>query len=65
MESAAPAPPKKPAPIGADGKPKKLCCSCPETKRARDECFVAHGEAGCADMVEAHKVCLRNEGFDV
>lgn len=59
------APVPKPAPIGADGKPKKMCCACPETKRARDECFVARGELGCLEAIEAHKACLRKEGFDV
>lgn len=56
---------KKSAPLGADGKPKKMCCSCPETKKARDECFVQHGPDKCQELVEAHKVCLRKEGFDV
>ena len=54
----------KPAPkLGKSGK--KICCSCPETKKVRDECIVMKGEAACADVIEAHKVCLRAEGFDV
>jgi cytochrome c oxidase assembly protein subunit 17 len=44
---------------------KKICCACPETKLARDECVVANGEDACALLVEAHKVCLRAEGFNV
>lgn len=56
----------KPAPIGADGKPKKICCACPETKKLRDECFIEKGgELACLDAIEAHKACLRKEGFDV
>ncbi|CAM9557177.1 unnamed protein product, partial [Chrysoparadoxa australica] len=46
-------------------KPKKICCACPTTKMARDECIVTKGEDGCQGMIEAHKVCLRAEGFNV
>lgn len=56
------------APIGADGKPKKICCACPETKRARDECVVEHGtdeDGKCKALIDAHLKCLRSEGFDV
>ena len=54
----------KPAPVlGKSGK--KICCSCPETKKVRDLCVVTKGEEHCADVIEAHKVCLRGEGFDV
>jgi cytochrome c oxidase assembly protein subunit 17 len=53
---------KKPA-LGKSGK--KICCSCPDTKKLRDECVVQHGEEHCADLIEAHKVCLRAEGFTV
>ncbi|CAM9104095.1 unnamed protein product [Discosporangium mesarthrocarpum] len=53
-----------PAPqLGKSGK--KICCSCPETKRARDECVVFHGEDACSKAIEAHKECLRAEGFTV
>lgn len=49
-----------------DQKPKKkICCACPETKKLRDECIVEHGEAACAKWIEAHKQCLRAEGFNV
>lgn len=46
---------------------KKICCACPETKKARDECVTLHGpdSADCAELIEAHKRCLRAEGFDV
>lgn len=44
---------------------KKICCACPDTKKARDECMIKYGEDRCGDLIEAHKVCLRKEGFDV
>jgi cytochrome c oxidase assembly protein subunit 17 len=46
---------------------KKICCSCPETKEARDKCVLMNGEehADCLKLIEAHKECLRSEGFDV
>jgi cytochrome c oxidase assembly protein subunit 17 len=49
--------------MGKSGK--KICCSCPETKQIRDECVVTKGEEECATYIEAHKVCLRAEGFTV
>lgn len=49
--------------LGKSGK--KICCSCPETKKARDLCVVTNGEELCKDIIEAHKVCLRSEGFRV
>ncbi|KAL5572961.1 hypothetical protein UlMin_022558 [Ulmus minor] len=49
-----------------DTKPKKkICCACPETKKLRDECIVEHGEEACAKWIEAHRKCLRAEGFNV
>jgi cytochrome c oxidase assembly protein subunit 17 len=47
------------------GKP--ICCCCPDTKKARDECVVFKGEEDpdCKKLIEAHKMCLRDEGFDV
>jgi len=51
--------------VGKSGK--KICCCCPETKKARDECVLFKGEehADCVKLIEAHKECLRAEGFDV
>lgn len=46
-------------------KKKKICCACPDTKRLRDECIVEHGEDACAKWIEAHRICLRAEGFNV
>jgi cytochrome c oxidase assembly protein subunit 17 len=63
-EQAKPKVESKPAPVvGKSGK--KICCSCPETKEVRDLCVVTKGEENCADVIEAHKKCLREEGFDV
>ncbi|MBA0754332.1 hypothetical protein Gogos_020637 [Gossypium gossypioides] len=51
---------------GPESKPKKkICCACPETKKLRDECIVEHGEEACAKWIEAHRICLRAEGFNV
>ncbi|OQR97049.1 hypothetical protein ACHHYP_20633 [Achlya hypogyna] len=49
--------------LGKSGK--KICCSCPETKSVRDLCVINKGEENCADVIEAHKQCLRAEGFRV
>lgn len=49
-----------------DIKPKKkICCACPNSKKARDECIVLNGEEACKQLIEAHKQCLRSEGFNV
>ncbi|KNA07714.1 hypothetical protein SOVF_169340 [Spinacia oleracea] len=49
-----------------DQKPKKkICCACPDTKKLRDECIVQNGEDACGKWIEAHKQCLRAEGFNV
>lgn len=54
------------AAAAAETKPKKkICCACPDTKKLRDECIVEHGESACAKWIEAHKMCLRAEGFNV
>jgi len=46
---------------------KKICCACPETKGKRDECVIVHGPEAeqCQKLIEAHKICLRAEGFKV
>ena len=43
----------------------RICCACPETRTPRDECVTRNGEEACADLIEAHKACLRKEGFKV
>ena len=49
--------------LGKSGK--KICCSCPKTREARDACVVLKGEEACKALVEAHNACLRAEGFNV
>ena len=49
----------------AEAPKKKICCACPETKKLRDDCVVEHGEDACAKWIDAHKQCLRREGFNV
>lgn len=44
---------------------KKVCCSCPVSKRYRDDCVVEHGTEKCEWLIEGHKMCLRNEGFKI
>ena len=51
--------------VEAGGPKKKICCACPETKKLRDDCVVEHGEDACTKWIEAHKQCLRKEGFNV
>jgi cytochrome c oxidase assembly protein subunit 17 len=58
-------PPPPHAPIGPDGQPLRICCSCKETKAPRDECVLFKGEDNCKKEIEAHKDCLRALGFKV
>ncbi|EIE23182.1 cytochrome C oxidase copper chaperone, partial [Coccomyxa subellipsoidea C-169] len=46
---------------------KKICCACPDTKRERDDCVARYGPESdrCQKLIEAHKQCLRAEGFNV
>ncbi|XP_058443530.1 cytochrome c oxidase copper chaperone [Malaya genurostris] len=47
-------------------KPKcKACCACPETKRARDSCIMERGEEKCGELIEKHKQCMRDMGFNI
>ncbi|GAA6042236.1 hypothetical protein JCM8097_005110 [Rhodosporidiobolus ruineniae] len=52
----------------------KPCCACPETKKARDDCFLKFGSNAdsdadsadkCKEIVEAHRQCMRSLGFNV
>ncbi|CAH0563399.1 unnamed protein product [Brassicogethes aeneus] len=47
--------------------PKKLkaCCACPETKKVRDACIIENGEENCQHLIEAHKKCMRDLGFNI
>ena len=53
------------APAAVPAPTKKICCACPETRKPRDECVMHFGEEACVRQIEAHKACLRAEGFDV
>lgn len=50
------------------------CCACPETKAARDDCFLKfghsveeHGESArkCEELVKKHRECMASLGFKV
>ncbi|VDO51559.1 unnamed protein product [Haemonchus placei] len=34
-------------------------------RRARDQCIIENGEENCGELIEAHKKCMRDAGFDV
>jgi len=42
---------------------KKICCTCPPSKLARDNCTVANSGEDCRALVFAHRMCLKSEGF--
>lgn len=44
---------------------KRPCCACPDTRKARDECILAHGEEKCQKFINDHLECLRSLGFRV
>ncbi|XP_062550791.1 cytochrome c oxidase copper chaperone [Armigeres subalbatus] len=47
-------------------KPKcKACCACPETKKIRDACIMERGEEQCGELIEKHKQCMRDMGFNI
>ncbi|KAL1748018.1 cytochrome C oxidase copper chaperone-domain-containing protein [Schizophyllum fasciatum] len=44
------------------------CCACPQTKRARDDCFLANGaeaDEKCKELVQSHVACMRGLGFQI
>ncbi|ODN01745.1 Cytochrome c oxidase copper chaperone [Orchesella cincta] len=43
----------------------KACCACPETKRVRDDCIVQFGEENCQQLIEKHRECMRQMGFNI
>ncbi|KZP05261.1 hypothetical protein FIBSPDRAFT_1054178 [Athelia psychrophila] len=70
----APAPEKKPYspsdpkqnPLNPKGL--KPCCACPETKSARDNCFMQEGaeaDEKCKDLVKQHVACMNALGFKI
>ena len=46
---------KAPCPEGA----------CPETRKVRDACIMDNGQENCIELVEAHKKCMRDLGFNI
>jgi cytochrome c oxidase assembly protein subunit 17 len=50
------------------------CCACPETKKARDDCFLLYGSNAdesstsadkCKEIVDRHLECMRGLGFNM
>ena len=40
-------------------------CDSADTRKVRDACIVERGQDSCVKEIDAHKVCLRIDGFDV
>ncbi|KAJ3510207.1 hypothetical protein NLJ89_g4812 [Agrocybe chaxingu] len=47
----------------------KPCCACPQTKSARDDCFLKYdpseAESKCKQELANHVACMRSLGFKV
>ncbi|EEB05435.1 cytochrome C oxidase copper chaperone Cox17 [Schizosaccharomyces japonicus yFS275] len=45
----------------------KPCCACPETRKARDACLLEskNGPIECAKLIEAHRKCMAQYGYEV
>ncbi|TPP45053.1 TatD related DNase family protein [Leishmania donovani] len=41
----------------------RICCACPQERRARDECTLLRNVDECETEIEAFYACLRREGF--
>ncbi len=41
----------------------KICCACPQQRRARDECTIFRSFEECAEEINAFYKCLLDEGF--
>ncbi|KAJ2345418.1 Cytochrome c oxidase copper chaperone [Coemansia erecta] len=51
-----------------DAKKVKPCCVCLETKKARDMCYLDHGdsaESKCHYLIAAHRQCMAEFGFKI
>jgi len=56
---------KSSASSASEEKPKP-CCSCPETRKLRDDCMFEHGdEEKCKEFIEAHRECMKKLGFNI
>ncbi|RDB24154.1 Cytochrome c oxidase copper chaperone [Hypsizygus marmoreus] len=47
----------------------KPCCACPQTKSARDDCFLkfepSEANENCKEVVANHLACMRDLGFKI
>ncbi|KAH9969773.1 cytochrome c oxidase copper chaperone-like protein [Russula dissimulans] len=47
--------------------PNHSCCACPQTKSARDDCFLKFGgseaDEKCKALVQEHIACMQSLGF--
>lgn len=41
----------------------KICCACPQERRARDECTLLKNMDDCEGEIAAFYTCLLKEGF--
>jgi cytochrome c oxidase assembly protein subunit 17 len=41
----------------------KICCACPNERRARDECVIFNGFEKCVSQIDKFYACLLTEGF--
>ncbi|KAL7702922.1 Cytochrome c oxidase copper chaperone [Lotmaria passim] len=41
----------------------KICCACPQERRARDECTLLKSMDECEKEISAFYACLLKEGF--
>ncbi|KPA73420.1 putative mitochondrial Cytochrome c oxidase copper chaperone [Leptomonas pyrrhocoris] len=41
----------------------KICCACPQERRARDECTLLKSMDECSQEIDAFYACLLKEGF--
>ncbi|GET85578.1 cytochrome c oxidase copper chaperone, putative [Leishmania tarentolae] len=41
----------------------KICCACPQERRARDECTLLKNVDECKTEIESFYACLLKEGF--
>ncbi|KAL9655110.1 hypothetical protein ABK040_008891 [Willaertia magna] len=44
---------------------KKICCSCPDIKKIRDDCLISKGDENseCKYLIQSYRLCLRDLGF--
>ncbi|EJD03459.1 uncharacterized protein FOMMEDRAFT_20535 [Fomitiporia mediterranea MF3/22] len=61
--------PPETKPVNLNPQGLKPCCACPDTKRARDECYMQTdpdvANEKCKALVAAHVKCMRSYGFEI